>query len=185
LRAHSPRAILSLTSLATPRARINHQIKAPQLRVITEDGANLGVITLAEALKEARNRNFDLIEISPNAVPPVAKIMDYGKFQYAERKKQKESKSRIQGSELKIIQVKIGTGEHDLELKARKASEWLAEGNRVKIDLYLIGRAKYMDINFLKERMDRLFKLITTEYRVSSEPTKGPKGLSAVLEKKK
>jgi translation initiation factor IF-3 len=86
---------------------------------------------------------------------------------------------------LKIIQVKIGTGEHDLELKARKASEWLAEGNRVKIDLYLIGRAKYMDINFLKERMDRLFKLITTEYRVSSEPTKGPKGLSAVLEKKK
>ena len=171
--------------MAIPRVRINHQIKAPQLRVITEDGANLGVITIAEALKEARNRSLDLIEISPNTVPPVAKIMDYGKFQYAERKKQKESKSRVQASELKIIQVKIGTGEHDLELKARKASEWLAEGNRVKIDLYLVGRAKYMDINFLKERMDRLFKLITTEYRVASEPTKGPKGLSAVLEKKK
>ena len=177
--------MLFLTSLAIPRARINHQIKAPQLRVITEDGANLGVITIAEALKEARSRDLDLIEISPNAVPPVAKIMDYGKFQYAERKKQKDSKSRIQTSELKIIQVKIGTGEHDLELKARKASEWLALGNRVKIDLYLIGRSKYMDINFLKERMERLFKLITTEYRVSSEPIKGPKGLSAVLEKKK
>ena len=178
-------AILSLTSLANIRVRINHQIKAPQLRVITEDGANLGVISFAEALKEAGNRNLDLIEISPNTEPPVAKIMDYGKFQYAERKKQKESKSRVQSSELKIIQVKIGTGEHDLELKARKASEWLEEGNRVKIDLYLIGRAKYMDINFLKERMDRLFKLITTEYRVASEPVKGPKGLSAVLEKKK
>jgi len=181
----TPHAILPLTSLATLRARINHQIKAPQLRVITEDGVNLGAITLSEALKEARARNLDLIEISPNAVPPVAKIMDYGKFQYAERKKQKETKSRVQTSELKIIQVKIGTGEHDLELKARKASEWLAEGNRVKIDLYLIGRAKYMDINFLKERMERLFKLITTEYRVASEPVKGPKGLSAVLEKKK
>ena len=163
--------------MATPRVRINHQIKAPELRVITEDGVNLGVIPLATALKEAQARNLDLIEISPNATPPVAKIMDYGKFQYAERKKQKESKSRVQTSELKIIQVKIGTGEHDLELKARKASEWLAEGNRVKIDLYLVGRAKYMDINFLKERMDRMFKLITTEYRVSREPTKGPKGL--------
>jgi translation initiation factor IF-3 len=181
----NPRAILSLTSLATSRVRINHQIKAPELRVITEDGGNLGVISLAVALKEASSKGLDLIEISPNAVPPVAKIMDYGKFQYAERKKQKESKSRVQTSELKIIQVKIGTGEHDLELKARKASEWLEEGNRVKIDLYLIGRAKYMDLNFLKERMDRLFKLITTEYRVASEPVKGPKGLSAVLEKKK
>lgn len=178
-------AILFRTSLAISRVRINHQIKAPELRVITEEGANLGAISLSEALKEARARNLDLIEISPNAVPPVAKIMDYGKFQYAERKKQKETKSRVQTSELKVVQVKIGTGEHDLELKARKASEWLAEGNRVKIDLYLIGRAKYMDINFLKERMDRLFKLITTEYRVASEPIKGPKGLSAVLEKKK
>lgn len=171
--------------MATPRVRINHQIKSPELRVITEDGANLGVISLATALKEAQSRSLDLIEISPNAVPPVAKIMDYGKFQYAERKKQKESKSRVTGTELKNIQVKIGTGEHDLELKARKASEWLAEGNRVKIELFLVGRSKYMDLNFLKERMERLFKLITTEYRVASEPVKGPKGLTAVLEKKK
>ena len=87
-------------------------------------------------------------------------------------------------TELKNIQVKIGTGEHDLELKARKASEWLAEGNRVKIDLFLVGRSKYMDLNFLKERMERLFKLITVEYKVASEPVKGPKGLTAVMEKK-
>ncbi|MDE2188280.1 MAG: translation initiation factor IF-3 [Patescibacteria group bacterium] len=171
--------------MATLRVRINHQIKAPELRVITETGENLGVISISQALKEARDRGLDLIEISPTAVPPVAKIMEYGKFQYAERKKQKESKSRNTGVELKNIQVKIGTGEHDLELKAKKASEWLALGNRVKIELFLVGRSKYMDMNFLKERMERLFKLITTEYRVASEPVKGPKGLTAVLEKKK
>jgi translation initiation factor IF-3 len=170
--------------LSTARVRINHFIKAPELRVITEDGENLGLITLAEALKQAEARHLDLIEISPNAVPPVAKIMDYGKFQYAEKKKQKISKARVQTSDLKNVQVKIGTGDHDLELKAKKASEWLKEGNRVKIDLYLVGRSKYMDINFLKERMDRIFKLITTEYKVSVPPTKGLKGLTAIIEKK-
>lgn len=170
--------------MSTQRVRINQYIKAPELRVITDEGENLGVISIADALKEAQARNLDLIEISPNATPPVAKIMDYGKFQYDEKKKQKVAKSRTQTSELKNIQVKIGTGEHDLELKAKKASEWLKDGNRVKIDLYLMGRSKFMDMNFLKERMERILKLITVEYKVAVPPTKGLKGLSAVIEKK-
>ncbi len=171
--------------MSNTRVRINNYIKAPELRVITEDGKNLGVLPLANALDEAKARNLDLIEISPNAVPPIAKIMDYGKFQYDEKKKQRVAKSRTQTSDLKNIQVKIGTGDHDLELKAKKASEWLNEGHRVKIDLYLIGRSKYMDMNFHKERMERIFKLITTEYKIVSPPTKGLKGLSAIIEKSK
>ena len=170
--------------MSTPRVRINHFIKSPQLRVITTDGTNLGVISLEQALREASARNLDLIEISPTAVPPVAKIMDYGKFQYDEKKKQKVAKSNNHSSDIKNIQVKIGTGDHDLELKAKKASEWLKEGHRVKIDLFLIGRSKYMDINFLKERMERVFKLITTEYKVASAPMKSLKGLTAIIEKK-
>ncbi len=167
------------------RVRINNFIKAAELRVITEKGENLGVLPLEQALTEAKARGLDLIEISPNAVPPIAKIMDYGKFQYDEKKKQRVAKSRTQTSDLKNIQVKIGTGDHDLELKAKKASEWLSDGHRVKIDLYLSGRSKFMDINFHKERMDRIFKLITTEYKVVSPPTKGLKGLSAIIEKSK
>ena len=170
--------------MSFPKVRINHQIKSPELRVIGNEGQNYGVISLTEALKHAEEAKLDLIEISPTAVPPVAKIMDYGKFQYDEKKKQKVAKARTQTTELKNIQVKIGTGEHDLELKAKKASEWLAEGHRVKIDLFLIGRSKYMNFDFLKERMDRIFRLITTEYKVSEEPKKGPKGLTAVIEKK-
>jgi len=169
--------------LSNIRVRINNYIKAPELRVIGDEGTNYGVIPLSEALRIAKEASLDLIEISPNAVPPVAKIMDYGKFQYDEKKKQKLSKARTQTTELKNIQVKIGTGDHDLELKAKKASEWLAEGNRVKIDLFLTGRSKYMEFNFLKERMDRIFRLITTEYKVAEAPKKGPKGLSAVIEK--
>lgn len=166
------------------RVKINHQIKAPELRVITADGDNLGVITFAQALKEAQDRGLDLIEISPTAVPPVAKIMDYGKYSYEEKKKNKESKANTQTSELKVVQVKIGTGDHDLELKAKNVSKWLSENNRVKIDLFLIGRSKYMEMNFLKERLERILKLVTVEYRVAQDVTKGPKGLSLVIEKK-
>lgn len=166
------------------KVRINHQIKTPELRVITEGGENLGVITLEKALTEAKNRELDLIEISPLATPPVAKIMDYGKYLYDEKKKVKVSKSRAKTSELKTIQIKIGTGEHDLELKAKRVSEWLAQGDRVKIDLFLIGRSKFMDFNFLKERLERILKLITVDYKISQEPMKGPKGLTVVVEKK-
>lgn len=166
------------------KARINHQIKATELRVITEDGENLGVLSLSQALIEAKNRELDLIEVSPNAIPPIGKIMDYGKYQYDEKKKAKVAKTRSQTSEMKTVQVKIGTGDHDLELKAKRVSEWLSEGNRVKIDLYLIGRAKYMDIKFLRERLDRILKLITVEYKVSQEAVRGPKGLALVVEKK-
>ncbi len=166
------------------RARINHQIKAPELRVITADGENLGVITIGAALGEARKRGLDLIEVSPTATPPVAKIMDYGKYQYDEKKKEKESKTRAQVSEIKTIQIKIATGEHDLELKAKKVSEWLTEGNRVKVDLYLVGRAKYMELKFLRERLERILKLITVEYKISQEPVRGPKGLAVIVERK-
>ena len=166
------------------KARINHQIKAPSLRVITVDGENLGVLPIDKALTEARDRGLDLIEISPMAVPPVAKIMDYGKYQYDENKKTKLAKSKTVTTEVKSVQVKIGTGEHDLELKAKKVSEWLSEGNRVKIDLYLVGRSKYMDANFLKERLARILKLITVDYKVAQEATKGPKGWTLYVEKK-
>ena len=163
--------------------RINNQIQAIELRVIMDDGSNLGVISFKEALDKAREVGLDLIEISPNANPPVAKIMDYGKFQYAENKKQKLAKIKAHTVEIKNIQVKVGTGEHDLELKAKKASIWLKEGNRIKIDLFLPGRTKYMDIKFLKERMERVLKLITEEYKIADEAKKSPKGLSIVIER--
>ena len=165
------------------KARINHQIKAPLLRVIGPQGENYGVISFSDAIKKAQEFGQDLIEISPTATPPVAKIMDFGKYQYDESKKLKAAKSRAHTTEVKSLQVKIGTGEHDLGLKARKASEWLKEGNRVKIDLFLSGRAKYMEFNFLKERLNRVLMLVTEEYKIAEGPIKGPKGITVILER--
>jgi len=163
--------------------RINHQIQATELRVLLDNGDNLGVLSRIEALDKARELGLDLIEISPKAIPPVAKIMDYGKFQYTENKKLKVTKTKAHTVEVKNIQVKIGTGEHDLELKAKKASEWLALGNRIKVDLFLPGRSKYMDIKFLEERMDRVLKLMTVEFKIADPAKKSPKGLSLIIEK--
>ncbi len=137
----------------------------------------------SEALAKARELGLDLIEISPNSKPPIAKIMDYGKFQYIENKKQKAAKAKTKITETKTVQVKMGTGEHDLDLKAKKASEWLKEGHRIKIDLFLTSRYKYMDFNFLKQRMERILHLITEEYKISDSPKKGPKGLTVTIER--
>lgn len=171
--------------MSTDRTRINHQIKASELRVIGAEGENFGVLPLREALVKAQELGLDLIEISPDANPPVAKIMDYGKFQYALNKKEKIAKAKVHMVEVKSLQVKIGTGDHDLALKAKKASEWLAEGHRIKIDLFLTGRSKYMDFKFLKERLERILKLITVDYKIAEEPKKGLKGLTTVIEKVK
>ncbi|HVV38887.1 MAG TPA: translation initiation factor IF-3 [Candidatus Paceibacterota bacterium] len=163
--------------------RINHQIRAAEVRVIGPEGENIGVIPLSEAIQRAQDAGLDLIEISPNAVPPVAKIMEYGKFQYEQQKKRREMKAKSHVTETKGVQVKIGTGDHDLNLKARKAAEWLGEGHRVKVDLFLWGRYKYMEFNFLKDRLEQFLKLIPEEYKIAEPIGKSPKGLSTVLER--
>jgi len=165
--------------------RINQNIRARELRVVGADGANLGVLSLEDALLRTKEAGLDLIEISPKAVPPVAKIMDYGKFQYELKKKQKEAKAKSHVTETKSAQVKIGTGENDLNLKARRVSGWLADGHRVKIDLFLWGRYKYMEFSFLKKRLERFLNLITEEYKVADPIKKSPKGLTVVLERGK
>ncbi|MDD5068438.1 MAG: translation initiation factor IF-3 [Candidatus Pacebacteria bacterium] len=165
------------------KARINHQIRAAELRVIGPEGENFGVISFKDAMDKAAALGLDLIEISPTAVPPVAKITDFGKYQYDENKKAKVAKSKMHIIEMKTLQVKIGTGDHDLNLKAKNASKWLKEGHRIKIDLFLSGRAKYMDFNFLKERLNRVLMLITEEFRIADGPTKSPKGITIIVEK--
>lgn len=165
------------------KTRINHAIRAKELRVIGSQGENLGVITVEEALKEADRVNLDLIEISPNAKPPVAKIMDFGQYRYETKRKANEVKLKSHVTETKSVQVKIGTGEHDQQLKAKRSAEWLNEGHRVKVDLFLSGRYKYMEQGFLKERLERFLKIIPAEYKLADEIKKSPKGFSVTLER--
>ncbi len=165
--------------------RINNQIRAKEVRVISNDGENLGVLSLKEALEKANSLGLDLIEITPNANPPIAKIADYGKYKYEQNKKQKKAKAGAKTTETKSIQIKVGTGDNDLALKAKKASEWLKEGHRIKVELFLSGRSKYMSETFLRERLDRVLHLITENFKISEDYKKGPKGPTITIEKDK
>jgi translation initiation factor IF-3 len=150
---------------------------------LDSENQNLGVLSIKDALELAGKQGLDLIEVAPNANPPLAKIMDYGKYKYEANKKLKKQKGG-KHTETKSIQVKIGTGEHDLELKAKTASKWLKEGHRIKVELFLSGRSKYMDERFLKERLDRVLHLITEDYKIADAYKRGPKGLTTTIEKK-
>ena len=169
--------------MATDRLRINNEIRAQELRVVGAAGENLGVLSLEAALAAAKAAGRDLIEISPSAVPPVAKIMDYGKFEYERSKKEKAVKAKVKVSETKEVQIKVGTGDHDMDLKAKKTAEWLAEGHRVRAELFLKGRYKGMSEEFLKERLERFLLRIPCAYKVAEPVARSPKGFASVIER--
>lgn len=169
--------------MATERTRINQEIRADELRVIGAEGENLGVLSRADALSAAQSANLDLIEISPKANPPVARIADYGRFEYERSKKEKAVKAKAKVSETKEVQIKVGTGEHDMQLKAKKAAEWLAEGHRVRAELFLKGRYKGMDAEFLKDRLEKFLLRIPYAYKVAEPIAKTPKGFAGVIER--
>ncbi|MCA9352887.1 translation initiation factor IF-3 [Patescibacteria group bacterium] len=163
------------------RLKINEGIRAPELRVLLDDGSS-EVMKREDALKLAQNQGLDLIEVTAKANPPVAKITDYGKYVYDQKKKQKEIKARQNTVEVKNIQIRVGTGEADLQMKAERANEWLAEGHRVKAELYLRGRTKYMEKDFLQARLGKLLEMITEEYKIVDDYKESPKGIAILIE---
>ena len=172
------------------KIRRNQQIRAREVLVLDSEGQNLGKMSSREALKLAESKALDLVEISPNAKIPVTKIVDFGKWKYEQNKLKKEwnKKDKEKGklkTETKNIQVKPGTGQDMLDIRARMIREWLDEGHKVKIDLFLYGRYKGMEEGFLKERLTRFIDLIEGEYQVLEDMRKSPKGFSIVIQPKR
>lgn len=120
--------------------RVNTRIRAREVRVIGTDGQQLGVMPLAKALALAEEAGLDLVEVGPTAVPPVCRIMDYGKFKYQRKKRLQEAKKRQARSELKEVKIRYKTEEHDLQVKIRQAREFLNDGHKVKFVMFFKGR---------------------------------------------
>lgn len=173
------------TSKEKERLRLNEAIRAREMRVLGPEGENFGIMSSDDALKKAQEMGLDLIEVSGSASPPVARIADLGKYKYEMKKKAKEVKAKAHVTETKTTQVKIGTGERDMHLKASQAAGWLREGHRVKVDLFLWGRYKYMEFNFLKGRLERFLAIIPESFKIADDIRKGLKGLSVVIEYEK
>lgn len=120
--------------------RINREIRAPQVRVIDENGEMLGVYTVPEAVRLAEDKGLDLIEIAPTATPPTCKIMDYGKYKYENKKKQAAARKKQVIVTVKELQLRPRTDQHDLETKLKHARRFILDGDKVKVNLRFMGR---------------------------------------------
>ena len=160
---------------------INQHIIAKTMQVIDQDGQNLGVISRSEALAAALQAGSDLVQVGEREGVVIAKIMDFGKFKYAEAKKERENKPKDHGSEVKMLRIGVKTARHDQERYAKQAEEFLAEGHRVRVDMILRGREKALR-DFAKERFHDFIALIPGA-AIDIPVGPGTRGLTVVLKK--
>ncbi len=151
---------------AGKRARRNDDIQAAQVRVIRQDGEQAGVMPLADALQLAKEQSMDLVEVSPNAEPPVCRIMDYGKFVFEQNKKNQSAKRKQKQSQVKEIKFRPGTEEGDYQVKLRKLTQFLENGDKTKVTLRFRGREmahQEIGAQLLKRVREDLVELGTVE----------------------
>ena len=120
--------------------RINYQIVSPQVRLLDEEGKQIGIVSKLEALQKAKELNLDVVEVAGSAVPPVAKLIDFKKFKYQEAKKERDRKKTQKKVGVKEIRLRPFIGKHDFDTRVAKAKDWLEDGNQVKIVVFFKGR---------------------------------------------
>jgi len=163
---------------------INRQIRAKEVRVVDETGKQLGVIGLEKALQMAWERNLDLIQVTEKVEPPVCKIMNYGKYLYQEKKKEKSATKKQKGG-LKGIRLGFNISQHDLEVRAQQTEKFLKADNKVRIEMVLHGREKALG-NFAKEKINKFLEILQgiISYKIERELKKEPRGFSIIIAKK-
>lgn len=135
--------------------RINEQIRAKEVRVVSNANEQLGIISVKEALRLAQEKNLDLVEVSPTANPPVCRIMDFGKHKYEQSKREKEAKKKQKVINVKEVKVRPNIEEHDLEVKTKNAVRFLEAGDKVKVTLMFRGR-EISHVNIAKEILNKI-----------------------------
>jgi translation initiation factor IF-3 len=150
--------------------RVNERIRIKEVRVISPDGTQLGILPIEQALQTAYGLSLDLVEVAPEARPPVCRIMDYGKYRYEQSKKAREAKKKQTIIELKEIKLRPKTEEHDFQFKARHAERFLKEGNKAKVTIMFRGR-EVIRMDRGKAVLDRFVEALK-EVAVVEQPAK-------------
>jgi translation initiation factor IF-3 len=161
--------------------RINSQIRVSEVRVIDEQGNSLGVMTVNDAIKKAEERATDLVEISPGAKPPVCKLLDYGKYRYAQLKKDKEAKKNQHVVVVKEIQIRPNIDKHDLQIKLDHANEFLDKGFKVKFVIRFRGRELEYKEQRGSEMLDVIYKHTAGKGQLEADLLREEKSIILVL----
>jgi len=165
------------------RPLINNQIRAKEIRLIDENNQQVGILSIEEALRVARERNLDLIQVTERVTPAVCKIIDYGKYLYWLQKKERAQKIKRSG-ELKGIRLRFNISLHDLETRAHQAEKFLKKGQRVRIEMILKGREKAHG-DFAKEKIDQFLEILGKQIsiKIERELKREPRGFTAIISK--
>lgn len=162
------------------RARVNDKIRVSSVRLINAEGEQLGVVSIDDARRAAQEAELDLVEVAPNARPPVCRIMDYGKFLFEQQKKERAQKKRQASTDVKEIRLRPGTGKGDMEIKARHAREFIADGHKVGIQLQFRGRERaHPEIAI--EVIDAFAKMLEDVAKMEQAPRQEGRRMNAVL----
>ncbi len=161
----------------------NNQIRAEKVRAIDETGKQLGVLDLTEALRLARERNLDLIQVTEKVEPPVCRIMEYGKYLYSLEKKERASHVKA-GGEIKGIRLTFNISPHDLEIRAKLAEKFLKKGDKIRVELILRGREKAHS-DLAKEKVNQFLEILgkLTPIKTERELKKEPRGFTIIIAK--
>ncbi|MBX4189931.1 translation initiation factor IF-3 [Candidatus Parcubacteria bacterium] len=163
--------------------RINNQIRVLELQVIDQEGKQLGTLKTAEALALAKEQDLDLVEVGPNVQPPIAKIMDYGKYMYRkERQEKKSGAHKKTEQDRKTLRVGFKTGIHDVEVRVRQADEFLKEGDIVKVELTLRGREKAL-AEMGRKKLENFLTLLHEPFTVQEPIKRSPFGWIVTIKK--
>lgn len=162
------------------KARINRRIRVPEVRLIDEDGAQLGIVSTEKALAVAEAKGLDLVEVAPTAQPPVCRVMDYGKFLYEQRKKARESRKGQTTSVIKEIKISAKIEEHDIDFKINHIKKFLSQKHRVKVTVVFRGRElSHTDLG--RQLLDDLIKTLADVAVVENEPKLEGRMMSMLL----
>ncbi|MEZ0536175.1 translation initiation factor IF-3 [Caldicellulosiruptoraceae bacterium PP1] len=159
---------------------INEQIKDKEVRVIDENGAQLGIMNIKDALKAAEERKLDLVKIAPQAVPPVCKIMDYGKYKFELSKKEKEARKNQRIINVKEIRLTTTIEDHDFNVKAKNAIKFLQDGDKVKVTIRFRGR-EVQHAELGEELLEKFAKLIENHGTIEKKPKLEGKNMSMII----
>jgi translation initiation factor IF-3 len=184
VKALIPLRSFNLISISKPkRTRVNEFIKVPTVRLIDNDDEQVGIVGIEEARRLAQEAGLDLVEVAPQAKPPVCKIMDFGKHLYKEKKQLQKQRSKQKKSEVKGIRISLRTGQHDLDFKIKRARKFLEQGNSIKVALIFKGRElSHFDLALAK--MDVVKEGLIDIAKVDQEPKKQGYNLFMILSPK-
>lgn len=160
--------------------KVNEQIKVPQVRVIDENGQNLGILDTQKAISAAKKRGYDLVEISGKTDPPICKIIDYGKYKYTQEKKEKKQQAHQKKGEVKGIRIGLTTSPHDLGIRVEQIEKFFKEGHKIRVEMKLHGREKAHG-DLAKEKLEAFLNMIPGGVKKEEEIKRTPQGMGVTI----